>query len=108
MDSVERLQLQTHEKDERILAECLYSAKMVILSRRYPSKWWDDVEDVSSVKLDARYSDLQYRIALDLYNKRGAEGELSHNANGISRSYEGSWVSPQLLAEIIPVCGVSQ
>ena len=42
------------------------------------------------------------RIAIDLYNKRGAEGEKAHSENGVSRTYESSWVSQQLLDEIIP------
>ena len=55
--------------------------------------------------VETRYEDLQYRIALDLYNKQGAEGETGHNENGINRSFESSWISEQLLREVTPYCG---
>ena len=84
--------------DEFLLEECLAHAKAAIMARRYPFSDWPD-------ELEARYEDLQYRIALDLYNKSGAEGELSHSENGISRSYESSWISEQLLNEVVPKVG---
>jgi hypothetical protein len=98
MDTLERLKLRTGEADESILTDCLESAASIIQARRYPFGNWPD-------ELEPQYVDLQYRIALDLYNKDGAEGELSHSENGVSRSYESSWVSEQLLREIVPKVG---
>lgn len=59
---------------------------------------------------DIRYSDIvepqylnvQILMAIDLYNKRGAEGQTSHGENGISRSYESAGISPSLLAMVTP------
>lgn len=34
----------------------------------------------------------------DIYAKVGAEGQTGHSENGISRSYDGSWISPKLLS----------
>lgn len=99
MDNLERLKARTNEPDETILTDCLECAKSAILSCRFPTGDFPD-------ELEKRYLDLQYRIALDLYNKDGAEGELSHSENGISRSYESSWISEQLLREVIPIVGV--
>lgn len=99
MDALERLKLRTDEPDEDVLLDCLESAKSAIMSRRFPYQEWPD-------DLEKQYLDLQYRIALDLYNKTGAEAELSHSENGVSRSYESSWISQQLLNEVVPVCGV--
>lgn len=98
MDALERLKLRTGETDTALLTDLLESAKAAILARRFP--YGDGTE-----ALEPRYADLQYRIALDLYNKEGAEGELSHAENGVSRSYESSWVSKQLLNEVTPMCG---
>ena len=56
--------------------------------------------------LEPRYEDLLYRVAVDLYNKTGAEAELAHTENGVSRSYESSWISEQLLSEVVPLAGV--
>ena len=99
MTSLERLKLRTNEPDEAILEDCLESAKNAILARRFPYK--ERAEDV-----EPRYTDLQFRIALDLYNKIGGEGQLAHSENGVSRTWESSWVSEQLLSEVVPYVGV--
>lgn len=31
----------------------------------------------------------------EVYARAGAEGQTSHSENGISRSYDGSWISPK-------------
>ena len=99
MDNLARLNLRTGEPDEAILEDCLESAKAAIMSRRYPYQEWPD-------ELESRYLDLQLRCAMDLYNRIGAEGELSHSENGISRGYESSWISESLLQEVTPVAKV--
>ena len=65
MDNLARLKLRTNEPDEAILEDCLESAKSAIMARRYPFQDWPD-------ELESRYLDLQFRVALDLYNKTGA------------------------------------
>lgn len=105
MDILERLKLRTDETNEGILSDCIETAKNAILSRRFPYGDWP-VDDDGETYVEARYQDLQFRIALDLYNKIGAEGEKAHSENGISRTYESSWISAQLLAEITPCVGI--
>ena len=34
----------------------------------------------------------------DVYAKAGAEGQISHSENGISRSYDSAWISTKLLS----------
>lgn len=99
MDNLDRLKLRTGGKDEVLLLDCLESAKSAILSRRYPYGEWPE-------ELESRYLDLQFRCAMDLYNKIGAEGETSHSENGVSRGYESSWISESLLQEVTPVVKV--
>lgn len=99
MTILERLMLRTGEEDEALLADIIESAKSAILTRRFP--YQEPPEEVP-----AQYADLQFRIALDLYNKIGAEGQTGHSENGVSRTYESSWVSEQLLCEVIPLVGV--
>lgn len=53
--------------------------------------------------VESKYSNTQIKIAIELYNKRGAEGQTSHTENGISRNYESADVSPSLLREITPM-----
>lgn len=100
MEQLERLKLRITEKvNDDELVDILESAKAVILSRRFPfSEWPDDVEP--------KYKDLQIRIAVEMFNKRGAEGETAHSENGVSRSYSSANVSEELLREITPKVGV--
>ena len=98
MSILERLTLRTGETDENLLNDLIETAKNAILSRRFP---YGELPDT----VEPRYEDLQFRIALDLYNKQGAEGEKVHNENGISRTFESSWISDQLLSEVTPKAG---
>ena len=40
-----------------------------------------------------------------MLNKRGAEGEVSHTENGISRTYEKADIPTSMLRTIVPHCG---
>lgn len=75
--------------------DLLDAAYDIIMQRRFPYEDWPD-------ELEQRYWGLQIRIAVDLFNKSGAEGEMSHSENGVSRTYGAENVSTDLLAEIIP------
>ena len=100
MTQLERLKIRITEKvDDRELEDILESAKAVIMSRRFPFSEHPE-------ELEAKYKDLQIRIATEMFNKRGAEGETSHSENGISRSYASANVSEDLLREITPKAGV--
>lgn len=52
------------------------------------------------------YGGLQVRAAVYYLNKRGAEGEETHNENGVNRAYETGDLPPSMLREITPICGV--
>lgn len=106
MSQLEILQRRLpEENDDALLTDMLDSAKAVILSRRYPvSEYPVDTNGVPV--LESRYLDLQIRIAVELYSKLGAEGQTTHNENGVNRSYEnGGGVSDSLLREIVPKVG---
>lgn len=129
MTNLERLRLRTNEPNDAVLLDCLESAKNAILSRRFPYGDWPtqeiEIPPVTGIDpdtgetiivtpghtetetvLEPRYLDLQYRIALDMYNRTGAEGQISHSENGISRGWGAEWISQELLNEIVPMCGV--
>lgn len=99
MDNLERMKLRTGESNIAVLQDCLDSARAAIMARRYPYGDWPE-------ELESRYLDLQYRIAIDLYNKTGAEGQTGHTENSISRTWESSWISESLLQEVTPVAKV--
>ena len=100
MTQLERLKIRiTENTNDNELEDILESAKAVILSRRFPfGDYPAEIED--------RYKDLQIRIAVEMFSKRGAEGEITHSENGVSRTYTSASVSEELLSEITPKGGV--
>lgn len=96
MDNFDRLQRRTGEQDAALLMDCLESAKAAIMARRYPMREWPQ-------ELERRYENLQYRIALALYNKEGGEYETSHTENGVTRTYGSADIPSELLSEVIPL-----
>lgn len=100
MTQLERLKIRiTENVSDIVLEDLLESAKAVILSRRFPF-------GEQPAEIESKYKDLQIRIAVEMYNKIGAEGETSHSENGISRGYSSASVSEELLREITPKAGV--
>lgn len=100
MTQLERLKIRMPEEVNDVeLEDILESAKAVILSRRFPF-------GEQPTELEPKYMDLQIRIAVEMYNKRGVEGQTSHSENGVSRSYSNASVSEELLREITPKVGV--
>lgn len=103
MAAIDRLKTRLGEgvgATDALLTDLLETAKAAILARRYP------FEETDGRELDYRYEDLQVRIAIDLYNKMGAEGQIMHNENNIQRTWQSSWISDDLLREVVPMAGV--
>lgn len=57
----------------------------------------------NSTEVESKYSTVQIKMAIELFSKRGAEGQTSHTENGISRMYEKADFSPSLIMQITPV-----
>lgn len=105
MDVLERLKLRLEADSageeipsDAVLLDCMETAKSAILARRHQvtqGEWPDE--------LPKRYLDLQFRIVLEMVNKMGAEGEIAHNENGVSRTYQSAWISDELLREVVPL-----
>ena len=56
----------------------------------------------NSNEVETKYLNIQLQIAVEMFNKIGAEGQTSHVENGINRTYDGGDVSQSLLAQITP------
>ena len=82
-----------------VLLAYLNIAGSKIINRAYP--YGTDVMEVPY-----RYEYLQCEIAAYLLNKRGAEGQLAHSENGISRTYGSADVPPDMLNAITPMVEV--
>ena len=101
MTVLERLRAQIGDDSvtDELLLTYLEDAKGIILNRRYPFGYPEGTE------VEPKYETVQVKIALELFSKRGAEGEVSHSENGITRGYESSSVSSSLLKSVIPKVG---
>lgn len=88
------------ERDNALLTELIEAAESQIKNRRFPFSPNKDFPE--------EYTHLIVPVAMDLYNHMGAEGQISHNENSIQRTYESSWVSESLLAQIVPMVGVGK
>ena len=84
--------------DDVLLSFLLTLSGQKILDRLYPF-------DSSITIVPTRYKLKQVEIAQFLFNKRGAEGETSHNENGVSRSYENGDIPDSLMRGIVPFVG---
>jgi hypothetical protein len=82
-----------------LLLYLLEQSEGIILARRYP------FGAPEGVTLSAMQEQIQLRIAVELFSKMGAEGQVAHDENGVKRTWEAADVSPSLLKHIIPVCG---
>ncbi len=82
-----------------LLSAIIEQAGGIVLNKRYPF----GAPEGTSVP-DA-YEHIQMQIAVELFSKMGAEGEIEHIENGISRRYEAAGVSPSLLKRIVPLVG---
>ncbi len=83
------------EATEALVSTLLKEAKLAILVRRFPFGFTEDTE------VETRYEGLQCKLAARYFFKRGAEGEKTHNENGINRSYDSS-NEEDLLQEVTP------
>lgn len=102
MTLLERLKIRIpEESNDAVLRELLETSKDVILTHLYPLE-----DDLQGKAMPLKYRTLQLQIAVELYNKQGAEGETSHSENGISRQYDSAYISKDLLSQITPYAQV--
>lgn len=84
---------------DEVLSTYLDLAGSKIIAKAYPYE--SEITEVPT-----KYEYLQLEIAAYMLNKRGAEGQISHSENGISRQYENSDIPISMLKAITPHCGV--
>lgn len=94
-----RLEITDNSEDD-LLSAYLDDAAQKILNKLYP------LESEIDALLPTKYESLQVDIAEYWYLKRGAQGEIIHNENGINRHYESADVPESMLREITPYARV--
>jgi len=95
-----KIDLNDESEDDLLLMLLTLSAQR-ILEKAYP---YDD----SITEVPERYKTKQVEIAVYLYNKQGAEGQIAHSENNVSRTYESADIPEGLLRGITPYVGVIQ
>lgn len=81
---------------DEVLDAMLQAAEALVLNKMYPFGYADDKV------IPTRYEMIQIQLAIELYNKRGAEGQTGHGENGITRSWPEK---SRLLAMVAPMVG---
>ena len=81
---------------DAVLDGVLADAEALILNRMFPFGYPE------GTSVPPRYERIQVQLAVELYSKRGAEGQVNHSENGISRSWAEK--SP-LLSRVMPHVG---
>ena len=82
-----------------LLLYLLEQAEGIVLNKRYP------FGAPEGAVVPAQYEHVQIRVALELFSKMGAEGQIAHKENGVDRTWEAADVSPSLLRGILPLVG---
>lgn len=85
------------EADGALVKAYLSAARSIVLETRNPFS-----SDPDSEPWETRYDSVQCLIAADMYNWRGADNELVHTENGVTRQRSTAGVSKQLLQRIVP------
>ena len=75
-------------------------AVSLYVSLKWPSRTHTDLPE-----LDWIAKNWIVRCAVEMLNRRGAEGQTSHNENSIGRGFDTATVSKSLRREVIPVAG---
>ena len=97
-EKIEMLKAMTGEESESVVVAYLDLAGDKVCRKAYPF-------DLEINTVPPQYEYIQIEIAAYLLNKRGAEGEIRHNENGINREYENGDIPSSLLRDIVPFCG---
>lgn len=84
----------------QILEDLVVNARFVALSRIYPFK------DYSSKELPKKYTNWQYRCAIELYNLADKKAFSNYSENGLSWSRLTDGISKELVDEVMPKVGI--
>ncbi len=60
-------------------------------------------EPTPLILLEDKYKNLAYELCIASMTKEGAEGQISHSENGISRGYDSSSYPESMLRRIVPL-----
>lgn len=96
---IEKVSIIANEDDMQIINAYLDIAANKILNKAFPFM------DTSVMEVPTKYQSLWIDATVFLILKRGAEGEITHNENGINRTWENGDLPASMLKEITPQVG---
>lgn len=91
----------TDTTQDATLAVYLSLSKSEILSWLYSGKTPEGVTDVPE-----RYEPVQVMAVVVGYSQQGAEGQLTHSENGVSRAWKHEDMVAYIRSRVIPFVGV--
>ncbi len=89
------VEIMTEEHDNSVLSTYLTLAQQIVYEKAFPFGNFPE-------EMPTQYDGVHVEIAAYLINKRGAEGEIVHLENGVSRHWEDGSLPPSLLRRITP------
>lgn len=97
-EKVEQMKIMLGDEnwDANVLQVYLRQAKQLILNKRFPF-------NTKESDVEPKYEQLQIELAITLFNERGAEGQKSHNENGINRSWRSK---DEIMNDVVPYASV--
>ena len=93
---VQMQEMLGEEYSASLLGVYLRQAKQFILNKRFPYG-----EQPSEV--EEKYEQLEIELAISIFNERGAEGQLTHNENGVSRHWR---TKEEIMYDVVPCASV--
>ena len=90
---------------DTVITAYLTKAQAAIGRRQYPFGLPVDDQGQIAFTVEARYEMLQCELAARYINRRGGEGEIGHNENGVNRTYANA-NDEDLLCEVMQKVGV--
>lgn len=97
-DVIVDLEDDYNEDQEAIVDVLVKHAIKAVCNRRFPFGY-TEAQKLTAVE---QYSDVVCSIAVYLFTKRGAEGQLQMNENGTNRVYESGGIPDSYLSVIVP------
>ena len=88
-------------EEPNVLAAYMNIAAEKILNRMYPFRTGNE-----GYTVPPKYEQIQFKIAVYLINKRGAEGQIQHIENGVHRNYGDADIPESMLNDIVPFAQV--
>lgn len=93
------ISVMTDEDDQTVIAAYLAMAKQIIFELAYPVGEFPE-------EMPARYDAVHVEITVYLINKQGAEGEIVHLENGVSRHWDSGSLPLELKRRITPFASI--